>query len=326
MMIPDFTEKAPYEAGFKVHYDQHIRPLLQDFENERVVMQKKYRRRLGIAFLIDLLLIGAAVGLIFATNGEILDIIDSPGESILAFGVVLTFPFVWAYGPVLLFKKGYKNKILPVLCQFFGNLSYQETGKYLDQETLNSGIFPSYNQQKSEDFIMGNYKDISLQINELELKHKSSKYTTLVFKGLCVVIEFPKNFHGTTLIKKDHGRLGNWLTSRSQMERVELEDPQFESVFEVYSSDQVEARYLLTTAFMERLLALAQRANKGQITSAVQGIFKANRLILAVPSHHNLFEPKHVLKSAFDLEDIHSFLGQMNDIFTMIDLLKLQRP
>lgn len=35
---------------------------------------------------------------------------------------------------------------------------------------------------------------------------------------------------------------------------VRLEDPEFEKIFVVYSSDEVEARYILSTSFMERLV------------------------------------------------------------------------
>ncbi|MEM6796310.1 MAG: DUF3137 domain-containing protein, partial [Acidobacteriota bacterium] len=38
------------------------------------------------------------------------------------------------------------------------------------------------------------------------------------------------------------------------LKRVRLEDARFEKEFEVVSSDQVEARYLLTPALMERLM------------------------------------------------------------------------
>ena len=38
------------------------------------------------------------------------------------------------------------------------------------------------------------------------------------------------------------------------VEKVSLESTQFEDQFDVYSTDQVEARYLLTPEFMDRLL------------------------------------------------------------------------
>jgi len=40
------------------------------------------------------------------------------------------------------------------------------------------------------------------------------------------------------------------------MKRVGLVDPVFEKIFEAYGTDQVEARYLLTPTFMQRLVRL----------------------------------------------------------------------
>ena len=37
------------------------------------------------------------------------------------------------------------------------------------------------------------------------------------------------------------------------LEEVKLEDPEFNNIFDIFSDNQVEARYLLTTSFMERL-------------------------------------------------------------------------
>ena len=37
---------------------------------------------------------------------------------------------------------------------------------------------------------------------------------------------------------------------------MKLENPDFEKTFDVYSTDQIEARYLLSPSMMERLLAL----------------------------------------------------------------------
>lgn len=51
---------------------------------------------------------------------------------------------------------------------------------------------------------------------------------------------------------KDSGWL-NLFKKIGRPERVKLEDVSFERQFEVFSDNQIEARYLLTTAFMERM-------------------------------------------------------------------------
>lgn len=61
-----------------------------------------------------------------------------------------------------------------------------------------------------------------------------------------------KKFEGKTVVLKDSGWL-NLFKKIGRPERVKLEDVSFERQFEVFSDNQIEARYLLTTAFMERM-------------------------------------------------------------------------
>ena len=76
---------------------------------------------------------------------------------------------------------------------------------------------------------------------------------------------------------------------RNGRQCVRLEDPRFEKAFEVYASDQIAARALLTPAFMERLMTLGQRAGFSTPTALAVD----NRLTIALPKSgaHDLFEP-----------------------------------
>jgi hypothetical protein len=82
--------------------------------------------------------------------------------------------------------------------------------------------------------------------------------------SLFVRLAYPKPFEGVTSVVPDYGAAVNFVRPRPHAEdasvaRVRLENPDFEAVFEVYSTDQVEARYLLTPRVMERVMALAKR-------------------------------------------------------------------
>ena len=62
-----------------------------------------------------------------------------------------------------------------------------------------------------------------------------------------------KKFKGQTIVIKDRGWL-NKLTHFKNLQRVGLESPEFEKAYEVYSEDQIEARYLLTAVMLEYML------------------------------------------------------------------------
>jgi hypothetical protein len=114
---------------------------------------------------------------------------------------------------------------------------------------------------------------------------KRTSYRT-VFRGLLVVCDFDKRFQGTTVVTKDRTLLGNVFAGLlREGKRVELESPDFEKVYEVYSDDQVEARYILTPGFMERLLELREVLGKTPTLG-----FLDKRLYLVLPTGSDSFE------------------------------------
>ena len=89
-----------------------------------------------------------------------------------------------------------------------------------------------------------------------------------------------KRFKGKTVVRKDSGIIGNWFKKKfSSLKNVKLEDPNFEKMFEVYSDDQVESRYLLTVTFMERLKELAETFVRGLTGAIKQSVGVSDNLI-----------------------------------------------
>jgi hypothetical protein len=112
----------------------------------------------------------------------------------------------------------------------------------------------------------------------------------IIFKGLVVKLDFNKNFQGHTVVVPDtEGQiLGGLLgesRSRRKKEMVMLENPDFEKMFSVYSSNDQEARYLITPKLME-LVMEAQALLGGQLRLC----FSQNSLYVAVPQNEDRFE------------------------------------
>jgi len=103
------------------------------------------------------------------------------------------------------------------------------------------------------------------------------------------------------------------------LENVQLEDPKFEEIFEVYSTDQIEARYLLTVSFMERLLDLADIFDDVEI----QLCFDDNNLLMIIPLRKPIFEPGPITEPENFVDDAQSLLKEMHLICQIVDTLKL---
>ena len=115
--------------------------------------------------------------------------------------------------------------------------------------------------------------------------------------------------------------MGNWFINKStSLKKVKLEDPNFEKMFEVYSDDQVEARYLLTVTFIERLKELVE--NFGG--KSIQCCFYNNKLLMMIPIEKDLFETGSIYEAEDFIDDSKSLLKELSLIFNIIDTLKLK--
>lgn len=291
---------------------------MQGVEEHRLVQYASYKKRRTIAIPVTILLFIGAIYLEGTVGSEEADFIK------VAVGLTIGL-FAWVGMPVIRYKENVKSKFMPVICAFHGMLTYALTGPSEVEKKYAGEIFPGFNRQENEDMITGEYKGVKVSMHETTLKQKGNKSTHTVFKGLVLDLELKKNFTGKTLLCKDAGSIGNFFTGKDfkGLKRVELEDPQFESLFQVFSSDQVEARYVLTTAFMERLLTLA-RLRSPNATPSVQCVFEQSHLVISLPSQSNLFEPGKISETALKVDDIHSFLAEIKGVFDLVDVLKLK--
>jgi hypothetical protein len=104
-------------------------------------------------------------------------------------------------------------------------------------------------------------------------------------------------------------------------DKVELEDPRFANKYQVYSSDQVEARYLITPAFMERFLQLKNAFGAKKIKCCFQG----TDLLIAIPFQQNLFEVGGLFRSVENYELMKQLYQIMSAIIGLIDHFNLDK-
>ena len=185
-------------------------------------------------------------------------------------------------------------------------------------------MLPAYSTETSEDNIIGEYKGVKIELFETHLQKwkkrgKNSRLVT-VFNGLIINLSMHKMFNGKTLVKQDKGSVGNWFSKKfTKLENVKLEDPHFERAFEVFSTDQIEARYLLTVSFKERLLELGEIFHNAEL----QLCFENNNLLMLVPLRKPIFEPGPITEPEDFIDDSQSLLKEMYLIFQKIETLKL---
>jgi len=311
-----FIEREPYEKGFTDFFERNIKERLVEVEKQRFVFLDQYRRRKKVAVALYSAELAITIFLFY--------IIQDESVLLLSFFVAV-FIFGWMRQPVSKYHSHVKEGIISKLIKFFGTLAFSENGKIDGNILRDASVTPVFQHYTGSDHISGEYDGVPMEMCEVKLENEGRKNNKhiVVFIGEIFHIRLRKPFHGRTVVKRDGGLLGNLLNAQfSGSQRVKLEDPKFEGIFDVFSTDQVEARYLLTTAFMERLLALRDMYSKN---GSIKCEFFSNHLFIMVETGTNLFEVGDIEKSCLDTEDIHRFLGQMHSVFQVIDVLKLNK-
>lgn len=148
--------------------------------------------------------------------------------------------------------------------------------------------------------------------------------TDLIFKGLFFWADFNKNFHGRTVIVPDTAErlLGHMGRSLQEMDKsrgqlVKLEDREFEKLFAVYGTDQVEARYILSTSLMERLVKFRKRADRELWVGFVD-----DKIYIAVKFDEDLFEPR-LFKTMLAFEPIQEYFEILQLMLSIVEELNL---
>lgn len=313
------------KSSFDDYYNRVLLPKLK--ENDQV------KHRYFLMFIVLLLMSVIFYPLI------IWAIFTLPDDNTVDIGALLCasgFVILTLRGPIYFYKKKAKNTIMADFANFFGTFSYYNEQHLPDDLLRKSDLFGKFNIHKGDDYFCGNYKDVSITISE-ELLQKEIIYTEFdekfgnatsssrsrkknTFRGICILLTMNKNFKGRTVVLKDKG-LFNVFKRIPGLERVKLEDMHFEKLFEVYSSDQIEARYLLTTAFMERMLKLTELYNG----KSIQFSFDENQLLLAIPTKQDMFEACSFFRSNINKKKIDLVFEQFYTVFSVVDVLKLNQ-
>ena len=190
------------------------------------------------------------------------------------------------------YRRRYKDQVLPKIASALGNLTYREASKSEVERLAGLRILPEYDALSADDEIHGIHNSLPIRIVEVRLRRRHNKRTVTVFDGLLVAIMLPRSLTATTLVLTDRGVWENFKARwrGAGLETVRLEHQEFEKRYEVSSTDQIEARALLTPAFMDRFIELATRAE-----FAVPGaIAEGHTLTVALPKRMgagDLFEP-----------------------------------
>ncbi|QQG36046.1 MAG: DUF3137 domain-containing protein [Micavibrio aeruginosavorus] len=303
-------------------FHESVRPRLEQLELVRQAKRAAYlfRRKIAIPLAAALIPVCALV------DWMLLRLQSGSDDSVAGITIaMLGALYYWVTQPRREYAKAYKTDILPQIARLFGNLSYQVDGKIPMSDLEPSKIIPFHNRYKSEDCFTGTYKGIRITLSEihLERRERSGKRTTYttVFKGLAVLVAMPREkFYGHTVLMENVSGFGKWFQKQSTgLKHADLVDPEFEKAFDVFTNDQVEARYLIDPAMVENLKTMRDAYDARTFSAA----YYKNQVLVLLPSKHNYFEPANIEVPATDSQSIISMKEELGHILSLVDRLEV---
>ncbi|WP_343614155.1 DUF3137 domain-containing protein [Flavobacterium sp.] len=307
----------------EIHSKANLQEILKNLEVDRKKIAETYQT-CYILFGLTILILLVGLFIRFVTLGIIGCLVP------LIIGIVMYFRID---DDAKKYKSAYKiNVVGTALKDINETLAIMPLSGLPEYEFISSELFTTEpDRYKTQDLITGTADKTSFWFAEVHAEYKTETQTKngtrtewhTIFKGIIFAADFNKNFNVSTVVRpKSFGAsLGAWFSknvfSFGNTEIVQLENTDFDNKFVTYSKNQIEARYILTPAMMERILDLNRKSDE-----TISISFINSKMYIAFPLSNNYFEPPiHSSLLAPDLlTDDLSIVQFMHDIVHELDL------
>lgn len=315
-IIASAMEGLPsYFDGFAQIFQNEIQPALIAREADRVVAAKKARESMVLGILV------AGLGIMIAVFVLRYPLAAMPA-GMAGFGIG-----AWGRRDLTNIKHDAKEMIVNPVAAHLG-IGFRAQPGTVTSINRHRGVklVPRWDRSKFEDLVTGKRNGVDFELFEAHLeqrrqsssKNSGPKWVT-VFKGQCLRLDFHKEFYGHTIVTRDRG-IFNRLGGGGGLKRAALEDPRFEKIFEVYTSDQVESRFLLTPDLMQKLVDLEATFHGGKLKCC----FDDGEMLITVQGG-DLFEPGSMFTPLDNPVRVRELLDDFTAVFDVIDAVNKGR-
>ena len=278
---------------------------LSELENERVNLVAAVKK----ASLITLV-VGVCVG---AAAAYFLDAIF--GVTLGAISYAATTGLLTA-SKRREFRANFKRQIIEKIVKKHGLNYDKDLGLGLDE------FFTIYDcrvdEWSSEDLISGEIEGVRVKFSDFYaakmVKKKNNTETVVLFRGVLFKADFNKKSSCVTQIAYANSRN---LAIYGQ--KANMDDVRFEEIFDVYTTDQIGARYALSPALMEKFTQLCLR-----LDAPVNAVLKDSQIFIAVETWRDDFEPQ-LGKSLMDEATIAAYESEIESFTQIVKELNLNR-
>jgi hypothetical protein len=310
---------------FHAFFESDLKPILTELEAQR----KRVLHSFGYLALVIVGIVGIGL-LVIASMPKV-----GPGAILIPLIIAILIAVTAIPSLSRGYTRQFKTNIISRMVRFLDpSLEYRMDGT-IDQATyLSSKLFPHRpDRYKGEDLVEGKIGATAIRFCELHSEYKTTRRDSkgrthtewhTIFQGLFFLGDFNKNFSGSTVVLPDSaealfGKFGQWLQSfafgRDQL--IKMDDPEFEKLFVVYGTDQVESRYILSPALMRRIVEF-----KAERKRPIYLSFVGSSVFVALTETRPLFEPK-IFSSILDFQTVCEYFEDLRVAVEIVEDLNL---
>lgn len=295
------TSLAELQAG--------LRPALAELEAKRKRMTRQ-------VWALGLLAAGGWAAII---GGYLRQDLSSPG--VLFIGILLAFATLsmLAQGMYKAYHQAFKVDVIgQIIRSAYPEARFLPSSGLPQQDFVAAQIYKTaIATYEHEDLIEAKVGNTRFRMSDVHARYRGFKnQLRTLFQGVVIVADFPKPFKGRTVILPE----GCFGDRPDGLQAVTLERSAFERDFVVYSSDQIEARYLLSPTMMERLVRFSRR-----FPGDVRISFANNQVLVAIDDHANRLEapPLFTPLTSINQASLRAYLEDVWLASTLVEDLNL---
>lgn len=273
----------------------HLQYVLKPIEQDRLEVYRKRKIFWSVILPLSILIAGVALaGFVVILWAFIL----------LFIGGIVWYA-VWIWSTEKKMKIEFYTKVVPhIVSEFLVDSHFSVGNGIVESDYRKSDIYrEGVDRYSGSNLISGVLGETSVRFSKLHTEYKTESKDkngntetswTTIFEGIFLIADFNKNTQGKTFILKDSaekmlGGVGRWMQNRfgasGRGEMVYLEDVAFEKEYVVYSTDAVEARYILTPSMQQCFVELSRYFGSGRVSASIID----GRLYLALSGKFQLF-------------------------------------
>ncbi|MEH2203276.1 MAG: DUF3137 domain-containing protein [Nostoc sp.] len=133
--------------------------------------------------------------------------------------------------------------------------------------------------------------------------------------------KFHKSLQTVTIVQPKIINANIHALNHAKKQVIKLEDPEFAKFFTVYGDDQIEARYVLSTNLMDKIVNFRKKTNRNIYISFVEDMIY---IAIEEAVENNIFDP-NLYKSVLSFAPLREYFETLNLMLGIVEDLNLDR-